>query len=422
MDKIKSVYIKLIPSKTVGKENHKNKVGKWVLFLIIALDIFVFNVVIKGIESQTNMFVNANVKYPYACTSLIRMHDGNNPYTYRYKKGTYYTDHSVMNANKHYNNELDKVRQTYIDNRCVETFRLFNQASDDVDVKKSIKTLRALNKSENRKRSDIRNLENQYDTMLFEKIAGQDKSLSIRNEDKIDAQSVKEKYNVLLKEKSDLESRINTLHGTFSNISTIEIFLKYVEENRETILTDYKKEQSWGTAKSSIVAFLLALPLLIIFYLLLSRSLRDNNHIKYLIYKNLYVVMLIIALGYLSVIIYSVMPKTFIASLIGFFAQIQLPIIVYYLLVALAVFIFSWIIVKIYKRGEGKRLRHTDVTYYRKSLCSHCEECVNYETMNFCPSCKYTLKRECTDCGNKTLAMFKYCTTCAKSEHETDRV
>ena len=151
----------------------------------------------------------------------------------------------------------------------------------------------------------------------------------------------------------------------------------------------------------------------------MKKYLKDEKYILYIIFKNLFFVALIPTLYTIFLIIYKFLPKVFLSKVIEFFYNLDIPFIVYYILVVVFVVIFAIIIIKIQKKfkEDNEKLKNNKISkiqFYNQNLCNSCGNRVSYVSMNFCPICNNRLNIECKNCKSFTINGMNFCQNCGE--------
>lgn len=390
------------------------------IIFIIILDIFVFIMINQGIDFQTRITNNVNVKYDSKCRSAINIKNNNqmnDPNSYFYKTNKNYLGHY---RNKSISTEdLNNITINEQDNRCeiinnniqniIIDKNFINLQLNLINIEKEIKNIK--------KNNDY--IQKQYSNMLLEDIAKQDRNKSIieGNNSQIAKQN-------LDNNNFKIEKLIENKNKILNNFYKTNNFIKmknYIENNRKQILEDYESEKKYYKIKKSVIEIMFILPLILLFYFSMMNFKNKEKYSLYIISKNIFFITLIPFLWSTSFIIYNLIPHTFISRLISFFYNLKIPFVVYYLLIFIAIAIFTVIILKLQKRQKENKKRLVNsidkVRRYELSKCSNCFKPVNYIMMDYCPNCGNTLKVECKNCLSKTIKNLKFCYVCGKDKN-----
>lgn len=398
----------------------KNKIvplTKLSILMLIILDLFVYSSLNMGIDFQTKVVNNPNTKYSYQCRDYINNidKDSNNYLSLKNINNYIYNENNNINYNT-YNkyNSYNEIINLELDNRC----QIINDKINKIKISGIVNEFKNDNKLTNdlllNLNKEISYLEQNYNTILIEKIANQNIEDSIIN-GKVDTLNIKNKYNEFVEKRKELNSNIENNRIKFEKNENLIDLIKYIEENKQ-IISDYDKEMKYYYIKVSLISILFSLPLVILFYILMKRHNEKGNYSKYMINKNLMIVSSIPLVSNIISIIYNVIPHTLIKKLIGIFYSINIPFIVYYILIGIFVIVMTFIIIKIQNRKEKETTKINFIEFYNKGVCSNCKNRVNYIEMNNCPYCNNKIKEKCKniDCDGFKINGLDYCYKCGE--------
>ncbi|QKF58865.1 zinc ribbon domain-containing protein [Aliarcobacter lanthieri] len=388
----------------------KEKLSKITILAILVLNLIVYYILVEGISFQTNFVNHPSQVFSSSCSNAIRG-DLKSFNSYVYSK-----NYSIQSD--YYYSRYDKYKRNneLLDNRCKELSILIKNIKDEFDIEELIKKDRDLAREEYNIEEQISYIKNNYNTVLFEKIATQDSDKSIIKNN-INSENIKENYENNLKILENIKQQRTELLNSFENSKSIQSLFSYVNNIKENYLKDEEDTYKMYYYKIDIVTLLFLLPMLLIFFYLMKRFIKNEKYILYIVFKNLLIVTLIPTLYTIFMIIYKFLPKVFIAKLIEFFYNIEIPFVVYYLLIVVFVVIFVFIIIKIQKRFKesNEKLKDNKITKiesYNKNICNNCANRVDYNVMNYCPCCQHQLKIECENCHKSSIKGLEYCLNC----------
>lgn len=389
----------------------KEKLSKLSILLIIVLNIIVFNIIIEGLNFQTHFVNSPSNKYPYFCTNIIK--NENISDFDSFSNSAYYIDSN----NLYYAEDILKNKND-LDSRCIEIEKRVAIIKNEHNLKNIKEQIVNLNEQIYKLEDEVNYFRNNYNTVLFEKIANHDNDKSILN-DNINSENIKAKYNDSLKNIEKLKLEKENIYINFENSNSIKSIKEYINTIKENYIIDEEKAFRYYYYIIEIIKMLFLLPLVFVFFFLMKKCLVDEKYILYIIFKNLFVVSLIPTLYTVFQIIYKFLPKVFLSKVIEFFYNLDIPFLVYYILVIIFVLIFVVVIIKIQKRFREqnelmKRNKISKIESYNKNLCNSCGNSVSYIRMNFCPVCQNMLKIKCKSCQNETIFGLNYCQNCSE--------
>jgi hypothetical protein len=385
----------------------KEKLSKLTILFIFLLNVFIFITIGLGIDFQIKVLNNPNVAFPYQCRTIINTNkiDDFNKYFY---------------SSKDYSSKYQSIKNEEMDVRCNT---LLNEklkvVKKEHDIKELKNTQSKIDTKLNKVSTELLYLRENYNTVLFEKMSSQNSSKSIIK-DEVSSENIKLKYNEYLKENEKLKKEKENLLKQFKNSTSVKNLVFFVQENKKQIKEDYKNLTKSYAIKKELIALLFLSPLLFLSFYIMKRFLANEKYTLYIMFKNIMVVIFIPTIISLISLIYILIPKIFLEKVLRFFYELEIPFIVYYLVVAALVLVFGYIIVKIQKRHREsiKKLEDNSISKiesYNKSVCNKCFNKVDYLRMNFCPNCKNELKVKCKSCEKETINGLDYCTNCGES-------
>lgn len=383
----------------------KERLSKLTIFFIIILDIFIFITLGLGIDFQIKVLNNPSVVYPHQCRNIINSKniDDFNKYFYTYK-----------NNNMRYQN----IKNDQMDSRCKEILdKKLKTIQEKHNIKDLRKTEKDLTKNQNNVILELDYLRANYNTVLFEKISSQDSNKSIVKDD-ISSENIKTKYDSYVKENEKLKKQKEDLSKSFKESKYVKDFVSFVKKNKIKINKDLKELRKSYELKKELVTLAFLIPLLFLSFYMIRRYLYKEKYILYVMFKNIFIVILIPTFLSLISLIYTLLPKVFIEKVLKFFYELEVPFVVYYIAIAIFVVVFGYIIVKLQNKfkNDMNKLKTNSITKiesYNRSICNTCGNKVDYQTMNFCPSCKSELRIDCEKCNKKTIKDLNFCVKCA---------
>ena len=382
----------------------KEKLSKLTILFIFFLNVFIFITIGLGIDFQIKVLNNPTVTFPHQCRTIINTNkiDDFNKYFY---------------SSKDYSSKYQDIKNEEMDIRCNT---LLNEKLKVVKKEHDIKELKSTQSNIETKldkvSTELSYLRENYNTVLFEKMSLQETSKSIIK-DEISSENIKSKYNRYLKENENLKKEKEDLLKYFQDSKSVKDLVSFVQENKKQIKEDHKNLTKSYAIKKELIALLFLSPLLFLSFYIMKRYLANEKYTLYIMFKNIMIVIFIPTIISFLSLIYILIPKIFLEKVLRFFYELEIPFIVYYLVVAVLVLIFGYIIVKIQKRHREsiKELEDNSISKiesFNKSVCNKCFNKVDYLSMNFCPNCKNELKIKCKSCEKETIKSLNYCTNC----------
>lgn len=389
----------------VFKSNEK--LSKLSILSIIILNIFVLMTLYQGITFQTQVINTPENKYPYNCRDVL-----NNSSSYSDFNNYFYTSYN-------YDTKYQNIVDLEVDERCTQISEKIDLIKKEIDIESYKKRSDELYYKESDLSNQMYSLKSNYDTVLFEKMSNQDSKKSLVEGD-VSAENIKEKYDNLNKEIEKIKQDKQKLQDEFKNLKQIQNFVSFIETNKNQILKDIANEEKFYYVKKELIVLAFLIPLLALFFYLMKKNLLKEKYILYVIFKNIMFITAIPTFISLFSLINIFIPKIFVEKLLMFFYSLEIPFVVYYLVIAIFIAIFIFIIVRLQKKfkEENEKLKNNSISKieaFNKNLCVVCKNRVDYFKMSFCPCCKNELSTTCLKCGEKTTKGLNNCYKCGEN-------
>lgn len=388
----------------------KEKLSKLTILTLIILNIFIFSTLYQGIDFQTRVLNNPDTKFPYDCRDVLSYNSSVDDFN------------SYLYNNYNYDTKYQDIKDLEVDNRCNQILEKIEIVKNNIDIKSLKKQYDEYNNKSYKIDNELRYLEENYNTILFEKMSNQDSSKSIVKGE-VTVENVKVKYETLTKEKEEINQQKVDLTNQFKESSFVKDLIYYLDSNKELILEDIKKSEKFYSIKYELVILLFLIPLVVVFFYLMRNYLQKDRYILYIIFKNILIVTLIPTVISILSLINIFIPKIFVEKVLVFFYSLEIPFIVYYFAIAIAILLFIFIIIKIQKKfkEDNEKLKDNNISLvdaYNKNVCIKCGNRVDFNIMNYCPCCQNQLKVECKKCNTNSIKGLDYCFTCGTSMKE----
>jgi hypothetical protein len=322
----------------------------------------------------------------------------------------------LVNQNKIYKNfELNdfksykRSKQNFgSDEKCKNLENKYFNVINNTEIQSKIslslnisKNLFLLNTTLNKKNTE-------YSDALLEVVAKQDPNKSILS---TSADNIKYETDKLKNEISIMEKQLKNVNN-ISEINSVEIFRKYINENESIILKEYSSYNLYFKLKYILNLFIFLIPLWIVFYFLY-RKFKDKGHgiVSYLSLIVANVAAFYIVFNLLS-LVYELLPKMFFVKIINFLNQYDLTIIWNILIILFFMSLFGFFI---YKIQTNKEKDSSDkIKLYRTKLLNICVKCGNHHNKEdkYCGVCRNELLVTCSSCGLMTSSAYDFCTNC----------
>lgn len=378
------------------------------IVVILALDLFVLINIFQGLDLQTRQLESPSEVIPYQCLDLVNS-----------LSETQSEERMVFNVLRGYNNYYNEVENKYsaalvnqknkekISPNCREIFDQAIALNAEEDIRWTNDNIQNLESEKSNLESEISQYENNYDTMLLERIANQ------QNQDSI----IEGKADTVKKDKQAIENKVNTLglridalKEKIMSTPEVEKLLSVIKENKEEILKQDKTLRFWHPIKRIGVELLFLLPMLIFFFYLYRRSLKKNKELLILIFSHLLVVVSIPIIFEVIRLVLDVIPFHVLADILAILEALNLIVIWNYILILLGIGIAIGLIYFVQKKlFSRERMYLKRIAQSKCYACGtkltgdkeHCYKCGEKQMIN-CPNCQkttYTKGTHCINCG-----------------------
>lgn len=372
---------------------------KFSLFLIILLDIFIFSMILAGIEENTKTLSRPDEYASYECTNIISDMTPTERQSRLIELLSYWR-----------NNYSYKSYRTDFWNApgCKILEQEIAQAWDNSDVQKSIKTIRDLEEKIQGVKTEQNNIGSQYDTMLLEKIANQKPSDALTP---TRAEEAKGKLEYLRSNLASLEKELLSQKNIFDATPVIRKITEDISSLGPTIQKTYDSLVFWYPLKRFAVEIIFILPLLLITLWWSRRSEKNSNGLQTLIASHLLGIIGIFILAKGIELIYDILPHRLLEKLYEILMSWNIIGVLYYLFIIIGILFTMGVIYLIQKkifspeRLQSKRADHNQ--------CYLCGEKL-FEWHAHCIRCWASQEKECPSCKKMTNITSKYCGKCGE--------
>ncbi|OCL82396.1 hypothetical protein [Arcobacter porcinus] len=389
----------------------KEKLSKITIFLIIILDLIVLNILIDGIDFQSNIVNHPKKIYANSCLSIIDS-DLSQFKSYYYKKS--------YNLKEEYLSRFYLKEKDYknLDERCLNIEEKLKEIDKNIDIDKLVSKDKELIKNIEEIENKIAYIEKNYNTVLFQEMANHSEQKSILD-DQLNLENIKQKYEENKQTLEELNRKRDELKDSFKSSNVVVELIEYINGIKDDYNNDENDAYKYYYYKIDFLTILFLLPLVIIFFLLVKYFIKKERYILYVVFKNLLYITLIPTIINIFALVYKLLPKLYLEQLILFFYNLDIPFLVYYLMIIVVVAIFILFIIKMQKRFKEqneklKKNRISMIKSYNSDKCNSCGNKVDYISMNYCPCCKNNLRSICKSCGKNTISFLHNCQNCGE--------
>lgn len=376
--------------------------GKAALVVILFLDLFILSSIFDGLDKHTRQLSSPDDFIPPSCREMVINRDWN-PTT----RTDNLADILLTYHDSYYPLE---ERQRGRHPVCAPYLDLLEQMKND----KGLLTLFEERGIMSREATDIQrkigNLQGAYDTSLLESIADQKAGQANVDTIKRDVQGKTSAFNTLRGQIETLEQKIigdGKVKLLWEKLATL------APADRETLKSDLRAMYFWHPVKSLAMQMIFLLPLLAVFTLWNSASLRRGRGIQALVSSHLVVVSFIPIFFKIIETVYDIIPKKLLKKFIELLESLKLIAIWHYLVIALAVAVALCLIYLFQKKVfSWDKLVERRIA---KGLCHECGKHLPADS-RACPSCGSAQFKDCGACKQPTLVHGKYCKYCGKEQ------
>ena len=349
----------------------------------------------QGIQSSTTQASTPQQKYGYECEQF------------------------VIN-NKLFIDDFKKIDDNYVGmysgfgdaKECKEIEKKYKEITSNHHIQSEIDQISILQNKYNDTNFQVRRLNKEYSNMLLEKISNQDDNKSILHSN---ANKVKLEHDKLLKQAKEIEDTI-LKKSDIMNYPLIQDFTLLVGKSSQSIRDGLLHERKFYRLKMSLQIFAFLIPIWLMFYFLYKYLLGKESHIFAKL--SFYVANAAALYGLVELIqlVYTIIPKVFLAKLIDFFTSHNMIIVLNVLGILFFLLLFGVIIHRLQKKGDKKALQKDKKPIFVKQ-----EKCFNCATRRerddeFCSFCGSGLKCECRSCKKKIFKYELYCRHCGDKQ------
>ena len=360
------------------------------VILLIALDLFIFITIERGISDALIKAPPPYIRYPQNCIKLFTK-----PLTYERIEFFFLPDvkRSAPLCQKAYSLITSiKTNQTY----AYFAKNYFQKRNELQRLQRSIDTQMQ-----------------RYNNTLLEKMAQEESGRLAKQ---------KQRFYTQLQRIELLKKELTTWPKPTHLAVVKEKLLPFIAQNQKKIV---KQKERYKFTYPFIYFYTMLkflLPLFIIALLLFYKT-RNIQTTKtkalHLLSAHLLFVTALPAIFYTLNLIYDIIPKKFLALVLQKLYEWGVVYLGYYFLIFIAVAIIGYIIYRILKRApiierakRVKLMRLKKRQALQNSRCLHCGMKVNYYQDNFCQGCGNELLTNCPKCNNKTPKLAPYCRHC----------
>lgn len=381
------------------------------IVLIIALDIFVLVNLFQGLDLQTKQLESPRERIPSKCVSLINSVDQfQNVKNILRRQPSYYSNVE----NKYSAGYVNQKNKEKIEPQCREIFDTALELYENRNLQQLYSQSQNLEKQKDTSQSQIYQYENNYDTMLLEEIADQNRQDSIVN-GKMD--DVKEKIADQRTRITKLETEIAQTNLEIEQSADVKNFLALIDTHKTELKSLNKKLTFWSPVKKTGVQLIFLLPLLLVFVYFYYRSLKKNRELLILIFAHLLVVVSIPIFFEVFHMLFDILPFHILEDLLELLEAMNLVVIWNYLLILIGIGVALGLIYLVQKKLFSRQRMY--LKRIAKGKCLACGMKINANT-EYCYNCGEKQVVQCPHCSKLTYKTGVCCVNCGKKLVSSD--
>jgi len=372
------------------------------IVLLIVLDVFIFTNVMMGVEAERAKAPTVYHYYPSDCKSHFEnvktSYDGFEYYRYGQSRSLHKRPHLSQTCQ-----DLDAN---------IEVFSLKKEFKDNLKLTHQIKD----KLSQNDRR--LTQISKDYNTRLFERIAQMQNNSELKN--------AKNEYDSIVFDNKNLKEELKLIK-LVSTLNGYTAYVDFIKTHKLSFKEEKKSYAFWQPFKSYSYMIMFILPLLLFFGFFYARAKRqqllqkDYNPVVKIITAHISLILALPLFFYTLGLIYHVLPKTLLKSLIEFLVEIGFMSLLNYFAILLVVLVFGFLIYWVQKRNLAKRQSVKPsknlARAVSKSICFVCDYKIDY-TKPYCPFCGEGLHKKCSSCDAIMNKHERFCASCAQKNKD----
>jgi RNA polymerase subunit RPABC4/transcription elongation factor Spt4 len=377
-------------------------ISKASLIIILFLDLFILISIFDGLDKHTRQLSSPDDTIPYSCREIVLDRDWNPT-----SRMDNLSDIILSYNNSYYQIEEKKKGRHSI---CAPYLDLLDQMKNNKELAALFDDRSKFEREAKDLQREINNLKGAYDTSLLETIAKQKEGQASVDTIKKDIQERSDALNTLRAQIEALEQKINaeaTVKELWTKLGSLQ------PADREQLRSDLRTLYFWYPVKRLGMQMIFLLPLLAIFFLWNTASIRNDRGIQTLVSSHLLVVSFVPIFFKIIETAYDIIPKKLLKKLMDLLESLKLVALWHYLIIALAV-AAALVLMYIFQ----KKLFSRDKLMERRIAKGLCQQCGKHlpSGSNACPFCGFVQFKACGSCGQPTPVYGKYCKVCGKTQ------
>ncbi|GEM_PF-2271261 len=352
----------------------------------------------NGIGSSIHQSTPPEEKYSYKCEQFAQI-DHFTIFDFQKPPGKYRNSYYDFFGKAPQCQKVQKGYEKILSNHRIQ--------SEILQIRKLEEQIRSLSLKQ-------RQLKEQYSSMLLEKVSKQSPNKSFLN---ANADTVKERLAKLRSQKENL-NKVIAQKKDLTNYPEIQEFISLRDKYADQILDNLSFERKFYRLKISLQVFAFVIPIWLLFYFFYRFFAKREKHIFAKL--SFYVASAAALYGLIELIqlIYSIIPRLFLAKLIAFFTSHNMIIVLNVLGILFFLTLFGIIIHKIQQNQAKKRvLKDTKTLNVKRECCFNCGS-KRSPADEYCGFCGEKLKTSCLSCNHEIYRYAPFCTACGVRQND----
>lgn len=382
----------------------KEPLSKMSLIVIIALDIFVVNMIFAGLSDHSALLTSPYEHMPSLCREAIIENTwvGDNQ-TDKIQKLILAPENSYRYGTR---DRLDPSEINKTHSSCQQLLSSIKKVKKDATIVKVFRDRKSAQQNRIKLTQAFKKSKAVYDTSLLENIADNSKVSDIS--------AISEKSQMLTQEINTLSKDIAGYDHTIVTNPAIKAFsekLHQLQGQKSNILKDIKRFDFWYPIKELGWQFLFLLPLCGLFYLWNAKSIKKQASLQILISSHLLVVSFIPVLFKVLKLVLDIIPHRILESIFDLLVSLRIIAIWHYIIILLAILLALLAIYLIQKKLFSEKK-----IWEKRLMKGGCYSCGKKlpAKVDTCPYCGTGQKTKCSRCNAATYIAGPYCVSCGR--------
>lgn len=390
---LKNIYSNLT------KTSETEPLSRFILVMILMLDVFVFYFVAIGISQNIKQIKSPSEYVPYWCQDIVRNHgikDGVENKVQvlvlnHVRDSNYY---SVSNSSNR--EHLHPICKSYYD-------ALSNIKNNDKTV------IGLFTKRES--------LNNEYNVIKknLGRLSVPNVSPNIANNAiNTDIQSKYERLNNVYAQIQEIDVQIFS-NQSASNLK--QLIVNTTIQDREVLESDLRRFDFLYPIQKLLMKAAFLIPLFAVLYWWFCRNIRNNKPMQKVVSAHMLVVVSIPLLFEMMNVLSNILPKTLLAKILAFLSSVKLIALYSYVVIGLSILLFVWFINLIQKKFFARE--KVVAKRLAKNSCIYCAtKFPPNNHITHCFNCGKNQFVSCKQCGKETYNDASFCSNCGDENYK----